>query len=139
MTQLSKRTGAGRTKPAPATPRQAARRRDPIDRLLEPELFKALSDPTRVRLLACLVKCSRPCSVTEVAECCSVDFSVVARHLSLLARCGVLEAEKQGRTVFYTPRTGALADRFDALAAALRACGEAGGCCAGGEGDDACC
>ena len=50
-----------------------------FDRALDAELFKALSDPTRLKLLACLAKCSRMCSVTEVAECCSVDFSVVSR------------------------------------------------------------
>ncbi|MCA9245173.1 MAG: helix-turn-helix transcriptional regulator, partial [Phycisphaerales bacterium] len=71
-----------------------------MDRQLDTDLFKALGDPTRARLLACLLKCGRPCSVTEVAECCAVDFSVVARHLGLLARVGVLDSEKKGRTVW---------------------------------------
>ena len=97
----------------PTSPKQAARRAGRIDQALDVELFKALSDPTRVRLLACLAKCGRVCSVTEVAECCSVDFSVVSRHLAMLADAGVLESDKQGRTVFYQVR-------YERLGAALR-------------------
>ena len=103
-----------------------------MDRLLDPELFKALSDPTRVRLLACLVKCGRRCSVTEVAECCSVDFSVVARHLTHLARVGAAEATKEGRTVWYEARCPELCAQFRGLADAIEEwCG--GACC--GEGN----
>lgn len=121
----------------PATPRQAASRGGPIDRFLDPALFKALGDPTRAALLACIVKCSRGCSVGEVAECCSVDFSVVSRHLALLARSGVLDADKQGRTVYYRVRYAELAQTLRSLAAALEDCapppGTKGGC------DGACC
>lgn len=119
MASLSKQSA----RPAPpASPRQAARRRGAIDRHLDPDLFKALSDPTRLTLLACVLKCSRACSVTEVAECCAVDFSVVARHLASLARVGALEATKEGRTVWYAPRTGDLAQRLRDLADAIDAC-----------------
>ncbi|MDQ7013100.1 MAG: metalloregulator ArsR/SmtB family transcription factor [Planctomycetota bacterium] len=104
---------------APSSPRQAARKKAAIDRMLDPELFKALADPTRLKLLACVLKCGRGCSVTEVAACCSVDFSVVARHLSVLARAGLLSATKDGRTVWYAPRGDALAERFRRLADAI--------------------
>lgn len=87
--------------------------------MLEPEFFKALADPTRAKLLACLVKCGRPCSVTEVAACCAIDFSMVARHLALLARAGLLEAKKEGRIVWYQAPGGALAARFRAIADAI--------------------
>ena len=100
----------------PATPKQAVRRKARLDTLLDPELFKALADPTRGKLLACLVKCSRPCSVTEIAQCCDLDFSMVARHLTTLARSGVLTARKEGRTVW-----------IDELAPAD--CCEEGDCC----------
>lgn len=103
----------------PATPRQAARRRAALDQRLDTDLFRALGDPTRARLLACLIKCGRACSVTEVAECCSVDFSVVARHLGLLARTGVLAAERKGRTVWYRPHCAELSARLRQLADAI--------------------
>ncbi len=83
------------------SPRQASTCGGPIDDLLDPVLFKSLCDPTRARLLACLIKCSRACTVSEVAECCSVDLSVVSRHLKLLEHAGVLESVKCGRQVSY--------------------------------------
>ncbi len=109
----------------PPSPKAAARRRAPIDDRLDPDLFRALADPTRLRLLACLAKCARPCSVTEVAQCCDVDFSVVARHLATLARAGVLGSTKRGRTVWYEVRTPELVDRFRGLADALDSCAAA--------------
>ncbi len=103
----------------PKTPKQASRRRARFDRLLEPEMLKALAEPTRARILSCLLKCGRPCSVTEVAECCSIDFSMVARHLGTLARAGLLTSEKKGRTVWYHADAQSLASHFRDLADAI--------------------
>jgi ArsR family transcriptional regulator len=111
MTQISKRV--------PLTPKLAAGCCGPIDDLLEPEFFKGLCDPTRLKLLGCLAKCGRACSVTEVAECCSVDFSVVSRHLALLERCGIVESVKEGRVVSYTVKYEYLADRLRSLSDAV--------------------
>lgn len=115
MTQVRKRR-------IPATPRHAAACCGPLDTLLDPVLFKSISDPTRVSLIGCIAKCGRGCSVGEVAECCSVDLSVVSRHLALLARSGVLEATKKGRTVFYRVRYAQLARSLRSLADALDEC-----------------
>ena len=101
------------------TPKQAARRRARLDRVLDPDLLKALAEPTRARLLSCLLKCGRPCSVTEIAECCAIDFSVVSRHLALMARAGLLTADKQGRTVWYRAAGAALATHLRELADAV--------------------
>jgi ArsR family transcriptional regulator len=103
----------------PATPRQAVRRRARFDQALQPDLLKALAEPTRARLLSCLLKCGRACSVTEVAACCDLDFSMVARHLAHLARAGALEAQKDGRTMWYTANADVLASHFRELAAAV--------------------
>lgn len=131
------------SKNIPTSPARAARRRAAVDKRLDTELFKALADPTRAKLLACLMKCRRPCSVGEVAECCEVDFSVVARHLGLLARAGVLDAEKKGRTVWYNARCADLSARLRGLADAIDECCPAedaaacrsGNACAGGACD----
>ncbi len=101
------------------TPKQASKRRARFDRLLEPELLKALAEPTRAQLLSCLLKCGRPCSVTEVAQCCSLDFSMVARHLANLARAGCLTSEKKGRTVWYAANGKELAGHLRELADAI--------------------
>lgn len=116
------------------SPKQALRRRARFDRLLNPEVLKALAEPTRARLLSCLLKCGRPCSVTEVAECCSIDFSMVARHLGTLARAGLVSSEKKGRTVWYAADASAIAGHFRELAESLdefvpdEACGDGTAC-----------
>lgn len=108
----------------------------PIDDLLEPSLFRALSDPTRVVIFACIAKCSRACTVGEVAECCNVDLSVVSRHLATLARAGVLDVTREGRAVRYQARYASLAGSLRALASAIDECRppsrarkETDGCC----------
>ncbi|MCW5754596.1 MAG: helix-turn-helix transcriptional regulator [Phycisphaeraceae bacterium] len=108
----------------PVNPAQAAACCRPIDRLLCPELFRAIGDPTRASLLACLAKCGRPCTVTEIAACCSVDLSVVSRHLALMERGGLLASSKQGRTVSYAVRYVELAGLLRALADELEQCCE---------------
>ena len=132
MASLIKQNATGQAGP---TPKQAYRRRARFDKLLEPEVLKAIAEPTRARLLSCLLKCGRPCSVTEVAECCSIDFSMVARHLALMARAGLLTSEKRGRTVWYSADGAALAERFREMADAIEelaphgACGDKKECC----------
>jgi DNA-binding transcriptional ArsR family regulator len=100
-------------------PQDAAKCCAPIDDLLDAEFFKALGEPTRLKLFSCLAKCGRPCSVTELTECCAVDLSVVSRHLGVLEKAGVLTATKEGRTVYYTVRYKDLTDAFRALARAV--------------------
>lgn len=125
MTQINNRA-------RPTSPATAAACRRRIDRLLDPELFKALADPTRATLLACLAKCGRACAVTEVAECCSVDLSVVSRHLAQLARAGVVEAEREGRAVLYRVRYGGLSKTLRELADAIDECCPEGAACGPG-------
>lgn len=104
------------------TARQAFACASPVDDLLDPALFKALGDPTRVRLLSCIIKCGRPCSVGEIAACCSVDLSVVSRHLAVLARAGLAEPSKSGRVVRYAARHARLCETLRALADAVEEC-----------------
>ncbi len=103
-------------------PQEASQCCGPIDDLLDVELFKALGEPTRLKLFSCLAKCGRACSVTELAECCAVDFSVVSRHLGVLEKAGVLSATKQGRMVFYEVRYKHLTGAFRTLAKAIEGC-----------------
>ena len=89
--------------------------------LLDPAVFRALGDPNRVALIARLGRSGRPTTVTEAADCCPVDLSVVSRHLAVLREAGVLRAAKQGREVRYTVSPD-LAASLRALADALDAC-----------------
>lgn len=105
-----------------------------MDDLLDPAWFKALCDPTRVLILGCLAKCGRACSVGEIAECCSVDLSVVSRHLRVLERAGLLESSKKGRTVSFSVRYADFCRTLRSLADAVEQCcpndaARAGTCC----------
>lgn len=126
MTQASKQR-------APS-PKQAFRRRSRLDRAVDLGLLRAIGEPTRARLLSCLLQCGRPCSVSEIAECCDLDFSTVSRHLAHLARVGALRCKKSGRTREYAADAGALSETFRSLADAIEhtapsECGGSGCAC----------
>ncbi len=89
---------------------------------LSPRLFKALSDPNRVALLARLGESRRDQSVSELARGFQIDMSVVSRHLGILRDAGILEAERRGKEVYYRVRIGAMVASLRGLADALEAC-----------------
>lgn len=109
-------------------PRGAQRCCRQLDRSLSAGFFRALCDENRLRLLVQLAGCRRPCTVSQIAECCPVDLSVVSRHLALLRDAGLCEAEKQGKEVYYRVRHRRVADRLRQVADALEGCC-AEGCC----------
>lgn len=95
---------------------------DDLSVIVQPELFKALSDPNRLVLLTSLSERQEPSTVSEAAECCSVDMSVVSRHLAMMRDAGVLTAEKRGRQVYYSVPREELAAQLRAMADALESC-----------------
>jgi ArsR family transcriptional regulator, arsenate/arsenite/antimonite-responsive transcriptional repressor len=125
------RTGAApasRRRLPPATPVHAVRLQAPLDARLDAELFRALGDPTRLRLFSALAKCGRPCTVGELAQCTAVDLSVVSRHLALLETASLLRVEKSGRSVYYAVRFAEIGAALRALAAALDDCARGNPC-----------
>ncbi len=101
---------------------------DGLSQWLLPDLFKALSDPNRVAILARLAEMSGEQTVTEVASCCPINLSVVSRHLRTLRDAGIVECEKRGKEVFYRARVGNLSKLLRNLADALDACCPDGVC-----------
>jgi len=93
-----------------------------LEACLDAKLFKALGDPTRLHIMINLARCCEPQSVGAVAECCSVDLSVVSRHLSALREAGVLAVQKQGRSMLYSVRFAELARTLRTLADLIEAC-----------------
>ncbi len=63
------------------------------------ELFRALSDPSRVRLLAVLVQ--GPLNVGALAEQIGLSESAVSHQLRGLRQMRIVRAHKRGRQVFY--------------------------------------
>lgn len=87
-------------------------------------LFKMLSDPNRLSMVSMLCRSSQ-CNVGELAKCCSIDLSVVSRHLSKLKEAGIIEASKQGKEVKYSLNSKKLAKKLRQFADEL----ENSNCC----------
>lgn len=71
-------------------------------------VFKALSDPTRRRVLQLLR--DRPMSAGELADHFAVSKPTMSAHFSVLQNAGLIEAEKNGRTILYRLKMSVLED-----------------------------
>jgi DNA-binding transcriptional ArsR family regulator len=63
------------------------------------KVFKALSDPTRRRVLQLLRE--RPMSAGELSDHFPVSKPTMSAHFAVLQEAGLVEAEKAGRTIIY--------------------------------------
>ena len=63
------------------------------------DLFKALAEESRLRILALLLQ-DEMC-VCEIEDCLDMNQSNVSRHLTALKRCGILQAFKKAQWVYY--------------------------------------
>ena len=104
-----------------------------LSAFLQPKRFKALADPNRLAILEWLAAGGRAQTVSEVSECCPVNISVVSRHLAAMREAGILEAEKQGKAVYYRVRVRDLVAWLRDLADALERCCPDGECTIKGE------
>jgi len=98
--------------------------------------FKALGDPTRLRILAVLADGSR--CVCEIQEAVDVPGNLLSHHLKVLREAGLIEGERRGRWIDYrliggavNRLRGALPPDAAMLGLDLTGCGDA---CARGEG-----
>lgn len=71
-------------------------------------VFKALSDPTRRRVLQLLRE--RPLSAGELSDHFAVSKPTMSAHFSVLQEAGLIEAEKSGRSIFYRLKMSVLED-----------------------------
>lgn len=64
------------------------------------ELFKAFSDPSRLRIISTLV--NHELNVSAIAEAVGLTESATSHHLRGLRQMGLVRARKKGRQVFYS-------------------------------------
>jgi ArsR family transcriptional regulator, arsenate/arsenite/antimonite-responsive transcriptional repressor len=85
-------------------------------------LFRALADPTRLRLLNLMA--GREICVCYLVEILGISQPKISRHLGYLRRAGIVLARRQGRWMHY--RLATPADRLSAtiLAETLKHLGE---------------
>lgn len=84
-------------------------------------VFKALSDPTRLRLVKLLSECNceRALCVNALAGQLGVTQSAVSQHLRVLRNVGLVYGERRGFHVHYTLDRERLAQHKDLLLATL--------------------
>src|SRR5690348_67607 len=84
-----------------------ASRRDAASSQAEPadlaaRFFRVLGDPTRLRLLSLLLDApTGERSVGELVTALDVPQSRVSTHLSCLRWCGLVQARREGKQVYY--------------------------------------
>src|SRR5262252_1496621 len=94
------------------------------------EAFKALSDPTRVRILSLLKSRGRSCCeliarnepglcACDIEQAVGLSQAAVSHHMGLLRRARLVDAEKRGRWMFYRRNEAAMAGLAEALAKAV--------------------
>jgi ArsR family transcriptional regulator, repressor of sdpIR and other operons len=71
-------------------------------------VFKALSDPTRRRILQLLRK--RPMTAGELAEHFAIAKPTLSAHFAVLREADLVEAEKAGTSVTYSLKVSVLED-----------------------------
>ncbi|GIO84800.1 HTH-type transcriptional repressor CzrA [Paenibacillus faecis] len=64
------------------------------------QIFKALSDPTRIRLLYLLSQ--EECSVNHIAEVLDMSQSAVSHQLSFLRNRRLVKKRREGNMLFYS-------------------------------------
>ncbi|MHB1683638.1 MAG: ArsR/SmtB family transcription factor [Bacilli bacterium] len=64
------------------------------------EAFKALADPTRIRMLHCLLR--RELCVCDLAEVLGMTQSAVSHQLRYLRTLRIVRNRREGNTIYYT-------------------------------------
>lgn len=64
------------------------------------QTFKALGDPTRIRILHLLSE--RECSVTEISETLNLKQSTVSHQLAVLKSLRLVKFRREGTSIFYS-------------------------------------
>ena len=72
------------------------------------ELFKALGDPARVRIVNALATSTESVCVCELVEPLGLSQPTVSHHLKKLVDAGLLEREQRGKWAYFSLRPDAV-------------------------------
>lgn len=72
------------------------------------ELFKALADPARVRIVNALAQSDEPVCACEFEPALGLAQSTVSHHLKKLTDAGLLEREQRGKWAYFSLRPEAV-------------------------------
>lgn len=86
--------------------------------MLDTDFFRAICEPARVEILRQLMLKGRA-DVNTVSQAMPQDRSVIARHLQLMERAGLLYSKIEGRHTFYEIDGPAVVARMAGITQAL--------------------
>jgi ArsR family transcriptional regulator len=72
------------------------------------DVFKALADPARVRIVNVLATSDEPVCVCHLIEPLGLSQPTVSHHLKKLTEAGLLDREQRGRWAYYALRPRAV-------------------------------
>ena len=78
------------------------------DALATAELFRALGDPARVRIVNLLATSAEPVCACELYEPLGLSQPTVSHHLKKLTDAGLLEREQRGKWAYFSLRREAV-------------------------------
>jgi ArsR family transcriptional regulator len=79
------------------------------------DLFKALADPARVRIVNLLATSDEPVCVCNLIEPLGLAQPTVSHHLKKLLDAGLLDREQRGRWAYFSLRRDALETLADVV------------------------
>ena len=79
-------------------------------------LFKALSDPTRLRILSLLNRYEGKICVCELVECFPLQQPTISHHLHILREARIVGYQKRGNWIYYYIRR----DRLQELSGLIK-------------------
>src|SRR6185436_16241318 len=93
-------------------------------------LFKALGDPTRLRILELLRASGKSCCeligrderglcACDIERAVGLSQAAVSHHMGILVRAGLVEAQKRGRWMYYRRNEAALGRLAEEVKAAV--------------------
>jgi DNA-binding transcriptional ArsR family regulator len=79
-------------------------------------VFKAIGDPTRVRIIELLRAQTEEITGTEIADHVGVSLALLCHHSSVLVEAGLVNKRKEGQTSYWALNREALASALGSLA-----------------------
>ena len=71
------------------------------------EVFKALGDPTRLRIVEMLARHGEMC-VCQIADDLAMNQPAISHHMAKLKQAGLLNARKKGQWIYYSLNVNAM-------------------------------
>lgn len=89
-----------------------------VDKLSD--IFGALGNPTRIKILLLISETKRPLHIKAVAKALRMDYAAIYRHVQVLEKNGLLEGYEVGRSRVLSPKKMELMKQMMELANKMR-------------------